>query len=67
LNPFDYFFWGYLKSKVYIIKPQDLDDLRQRIVYEINLIPQQIYRNAVLGFYNRLAHCQAVQEHQLNI
>jgi len=42
--------------------PQDLDDLRQRIVHKINLIPQQIYKNVVSGFYNKLAHCQAVQE-----
>ena len=26
------FLWGYLKSKVYATKQQDLDDLRQRIV-----------------------------------
>jgi len=58
LNLLDYFFWRYLKSKGYITEPQDLNDLRQRIVHEINLI-QQIYRNAVSGFYNRLAHCQA--------
>jgi len=55
-NLFNYFFWEYLKNKVYITKPQDLNDLRQRIVHEINLIPQQIYRNAVSGFYNKLAH-----------
>jgi len=50
LNLLDYFFWGYLKSKVDITKPQNLDNLRQRIVYEINLIPQQIDRNVVSGF-----------------
>lgn len=36
LNPLDYFFWGYLKGKVYTTKPQDLDDLRNRITREIN-------------------------------
>jgi len=34
LNPFDYFFWGYLKSKIYITKPQELDNLQQRIVHD---------------------------------
>jgi len=64
LNLLDYFFGGYLKSKVYITNPQNLDDLRQRIVHEINLVPQQIDRNAVSGFYNKLAHCHAVQGQQ---
>jgi len=65
LNPLDYFFWEYLKSKVYITKSQDIDDLQQRIVHEINLLHNiQIYRNAVSDFYNRLARCQTVQEQQ---
>ncbi|KAL6254746.1 hypothetical protein P5V15_014072 [Pogonomyrmex californicus] len=49
LNPLDYFLGGYLKNKVYITKPQGLDDLRQRIIYEINLM-SQIYRNAISDF-----------------
>lgn len=38
LTPLDYFLWGYLKSKVYVTKPQNLDDLRQRIIDETALI-----------------------------
>jgi len=33
-------------------------------VHEINLISEQIYRNVVSGFYNRLAYCQEVQGQQ---
>lgn len=64
LTPLDYFLWGYLKDKVYVIKPRDLDELRQRITDEIDLIPQQILRNVVAAFYNRLAHCQTVNGQQ---
>ncbi|KAH0816469.1 hypothetical protein GEV33_006322 [Tenebrio molitor] len=34
LTPMDYFLWGYPKSKVYDTKPENLEDLRQRIVNE---------------------------------
>jgi len=47
LTSLDFFLWGYLKSKVYVTKPQDLDDLRGRITREIELIPPETYRNAV--------------------
>ncbi|KYN30340.1 hypothetical protein ALC57_00196 [Trachymyrmex cornetzi] len=45
--------WGYLKSKVYATKPQNLDDLRGTITREIELIPPETYRNAVSAVYNR--------------
>jgi len=64
LTPLDFFLWGYLKSKVYATKPQDLDDLRGRITQEVQLIPPETYRNAVSAVYNRLAHCQAVEGQQ---
>ena len=34
----DYFFWGYLKSKVYITKSNDFDDLCRRIIDETRYI-----------------------------
>ncbi|EFN87068.1 hypothetical protein EAI_13380, partial [Harpegnathos saltator] len=34
----NYFLWGLLKSTVYKTKPQNLDDLRQRILDETALI-----------------------------
>ena len=33
LNPLDFFYWGYLKSKVYINRPENLEELRQSIGY----------------------------------
>ncbi|EFN79592.1 hypothetical protein EAI_04836, partial [Harpegnathos saltator] len=39
LSPNDYFLWGHLKDRVYKTKPQNLDDLRNRILDEAVLIP----------------------------
>lgn len=60
LSPLDYFLWGYLKSKVYVTKPQTVQDLRRRILDEAALIPRDYIRNAISGCYSRLAHCQTV-------
>jgi len=38
------------------------------VLDEAALIPRDYIRNAVLGFYNRLAHCQTVNgEHFENL
>ncbi|XP_071579661.1 uncharacterized protein [Temnothorax nylanderi] len=60
LTPFDYYFWGYLKSKVYETKPQNIQELRQRIKDETALIPAESNRRAIFAFYQRLAYCQEV-------
>jgi len=54
----------YLKGKIYNTKPQNLDDLRQRIINEFRIMPHEFCRNAVLTFYNRLAHCQTAEGRQ---
>ena len=64
LTPLDFFLWGYLKGKVYVTKPTDLEDLRGRIIQEMQMIPPEMNHNAVRGVYNRLAHCQAVNGQQ---
>lgn len=60
LTPLDYFLWGYLKSKVYQTKPNNLDELRNRILQEAALVDRNMIRTAVSHFYERIAHCQAV-------
>ena len=64
LNPLDYFLWGYLKGKIYNTKPRNLNDLHQRIINEFRIMPREFCRNAVLSFYNRLAHCQTAEGRQ---
>lgn len=38
LNPLDYFFWGHLKSLVYATPAVDEEDLRNRILINVNFI-----------------------------
>ena len=38
LNPLDFFFWGYLKDKVYKNNPKTLSELKNAIIVEINNI-----------------------------
>jgi hypothetical protein len=64
LSPLDYFFWGYLKDKVYQTKPNDINDLKQRILHEAAEIPPEMLRNVMDGYYNRLAHCQTAMGEQ---
>lgn len=70
LSPLDYFLWGYLKSKVYHRRPQNLEDLRERIQLETNLITREVLRNVQQEFLHRLAYCQEVNgghfEHLIN-
>ncbi|KYN15703.1 hypothetical protein ALC57_11999 [Trachymyrmex cornetzi] len=64
LNPLDYFLWGYLKGKIYNTKPRNLNDLRQRIINIIRIMPREFCRNAILSFYNRLAHYRTAEGRQ---
>lgn len=64
LSPLDFFFWGYLKDRVYKIKPQNLNDLQVRIIDEVALITPEILQNVQTNFYDRLAHCQSVEGRQ---
>lgn len=60
LTPLDFFLWGYLKSKVYLQKPNNLEELRERIRDEIQSIPGEILQNVLEETVHRFAHCQAV-------
>ncbi|EFN77911.1 hypothetical protein EAI_15781, partial [Harpegnathos saltator] len=47
LDPFDYYLWGHLKSKVYKRKLESIQELIQRIRDEIDLIPFETNRRAI--------------------
>ena len=47
LTPLDYFLWGYLKSKVYVPRPANINELKRRITTEFNSIPADMIRWAV--------------------
>jgi len=61
LTPLDYFLWGYLKGKVYGTKPNNLEELMQRIRDESNGLNGEVIKSAVDNFYIRLGYCQEVQ------
>ena len=63
LIPFDFFVWGYLKSKVLLTPSANLADLRQRITMEAAQIPQDMIiqamhemRRAELCIHNDRGH-----------
>ncbi|VEN54798.1 unnamed protein product, partial [Callosobruchus maculatus] len=48
LSPLDFFLWGYLKSRVYVCRPTTLQELRQRIITECELIRRDILEKACI-------------------
>ena len=60
LTPLDFFFWGHLKTKVYTTKPNDLEDLRERIVRESRLITPEMLQAVREKFEHNLYHCMEV-------
>ena len=47
LNPCDFFLWGYLKSKVYIHRPQSIEQLKDAIHQETAAIPHEMTRRVM--------------------
>lgn len=61
LTPLDFFLWGYLKSKVYIDRPQNLEDLKHRIRLEIRNITPEMIHNVQEECCRRFNYCQEAQ------
>ena len=59
LSPCDFFLWGYLKEKVFKHRPRSLEDLKERIRQEIDVIPPEITRRVMKNFRERLQQCVA--------
>ena len=59
LTPCDFFLWGYLKQQVYKTPVRDVNDLRQRIIDNMNTLrgDQQKLQNAIQGMRNRAQKC----------
>lgn len=68
LTIMDFFYWGYLKSKVYTTKPANLDELRDRIITASAGITREQLQNVSREMYHRLGHCLATNgEHFENL
>ena len=58
LSVCDFFLWGYLKSRVYINKPRDLEQLSANIRSEITNIPHPMLKKVFVNFVKRLEECK---------
>lgn len=65
ITPLDFFLWGYLKSKVYLNRPNNIDDLKERIRQEIRLISPEVIENVQRETLNRLQKCLEVNGQQI--
>lgn len=57
LNPCDFFLWGYLKSKVYYPKPNNLQELQNAIEREVARLDPAMCKRAVLDIRSRARKC----------
>ena len=58
LSVSDYFIWGYLKSKLYLMKPHNVDELKNTIKEEITATPDNLVREAMRTLCDRLEQCR---------
>ncbi|XP_069359553.1 histone-lysine N-methyltransferase SETMAR-like [Maniola hyperantus] len=58
LSPADFFLWGYLKSRVYIDKPNTLRQLKEKIIEEMSAISRPLCRRVFENFRTRLDECK---------
>ena len=59
LTPCDFFLWGYLKSKVYVTPPENMNQLRYRITEEVNQLKDDpgLIRRVVKTMRSRAQLC----------
>ena len=57
----DFFLWGYLKEKVYVNKPQTLDQLKNNIRQEIENIPVEILKKVMKNSIKRADFCRTAK------
>lgn len=63
----DFFLWGFLKDKVFARCPSTIDELKQFITEEFNLIPQEIIAKACRSVPRRLELCLEIEGQQLKL
>lgn len=57
LTPLDFWLWGYLQDRVYLTVPQNVNDLRNRIIETCREIPNNFILNATHGVIRRCLCC----------
>lgn len=63
LNPMDFFFWGYLKTLVYRTPVHNVEELRQRIIDNCEVIKQKegIFARVRWNFQRRINLCSEME------
>lgn len=64
LTPLDFFLWGHLKNVVYKCKPDNIQELKNKIRLECNNISQETINKVQQEFIDRLGYCQAQEGFQ---
>ncbi|XP_030754949.1 uncharacterized protein LOC115881550 [Sitophilus oryzae] len=64
LTPLDFFLWGHLKNVVFKTKPDNLEELKNRIRRECDNISRETISRVQEEFINRLGFCQAQEGFQ---
>jgi hypothetical protein len=61
LTPLGFFLWGHIKTNVYKTRVQDINDLKTRIIEEIEVIRKETLYDVFLETKKRLTFCIEVQ------
>lgn len=65
LTACDYFLWGYLKHKVFVDKPRNIQELKIKIREEIANIPLDMLHRVIENFTNRIQECAQIRGRHL--
>ena len=57
LTPIDFFLWGFLKNKVYVTKPETIDELQVAIERECAQIPNEMILDVCDSVASRCQQC----------
>ncbi|CAH8494003.1 unnamed protein product [Dicrocoelium dendriticum] len=58
MNPLDFFLWGYLKRRVYKVKPTCVEELKRSIVEECRAISVDALQRVIANSIRRMLLCQ---------
>ena len=64
LTPLDFFLWGYLKDKVYALKPTIIAELRATTESECMQIPRELLHDVCYSITSRYRRCLDQNGHQ---
>lgn len=65
ITPLDYFLWGYVKSRVYMNKPNTIEELEANITRVIREIPVEMLERVIENWNLRLDHLNRSQGQHL--